>query len=157
MDIVRSGIKRELPCKLTEEEMLRIMKVRVAKEAEMDKLVAEAKLDAERRKAQIKDLEDEVRTMRVELHTEHQDRTVTCDEMFERDDKGVGWIVTVRRDIHAEVERRPATAHELTRHIPGTEPSEGSEAGSILDEARAKKGRKGRKVDDEPSDVPGEA
>ena len=171
-DIIRRAIKRELPCKLTDEERLRIADERSAKEAERDKLKAEAKLDAERRKAQIADLEDEIAKKGLEVYTRHQDRTVICDEFFRRDLEGSGWVHTIRRDTGEEVERRPATVHEMQRHLPGTETSP---AGGLLEEARArqsdgalldqidataKKGR-GRKSksdepSEEPSDVPGD-
>lgn len=170
-DVIRRAIKRELPCKLTDEEMLRIARERVAREAEVAKLKAEAKLDAERRKAQIGDIEDEIAKKGVELHTEHQDRTIPCDEIFRRDIEGGGWVHTIRRDTGAEVERRPATAHEMQRHLPGTETGNVG----LLEEARSKqvtdelgkdpysewgsKAKRGRKIktDDsaEPSDVPG--
>jgi len=147
-DVVRRNIKRELPCLLTEAEFTRISRQRVAKEAELAQLQADLTRETKKRKDQIGELEDEIGKMGRELHTEHQDRTVPCNDVFRRDAlDGTGWIHTIRLDTFAEVERRPATAHETQRYLPGTE---GPGAG-LLDEARAKQQQRSAQ-DDVPTD-----
>lgn len=134
-DVVRRNIKRELPCKLTEEEFTRISRQRVAKEAELSQLEADLAKEKKRRQDQIDELEDEISKMGRELHTESQDRTVPCNEVFRRADDGTGWIHTIRLDTFDEVERRPATAHETQRYLPNVEIA--APSGSVLDDARA--------------------
>lgn len=117
-DIVRRNIKRELPCKLTDEEFTRIAKQRAIKEAEKEELEADLAKEKRRRMDQIEDVQDELKVSGRELRTGYQDRTVNCNEVFFRDNKGVGWIHTIRIDTAEEVERRPATAHETQRYLP---------------------------------------
>lgn len=147
-DVVRRNIKRELPCLLTEVEFTRISRQRVAKEAELAQLQADLTRETKKRKDQIGELEDEIGKMGRELHTEHQDRTVPCNDVFRRDPlDGTGWIHTIRLDTFAEVERRPATAHETQRYLPSIDgPGSG-----ILDEARAKQQKRSAQ-DDVPAD-----
>jgi hypothetical protein len=145
-DVVRRGIKRDLPCRLTEPEFMRISKQRVAKEAELTQLQADLVRETKKRKDQIGELEDEIAKMGRELHTEHQDRIVPCNDVFRRDPiDGTGWIHTIRLDTFEEVERKPATAHETQRYLPAID---GPGAG-ILDQARAKQKRSAQ--DDVPA------
>jgi hypothetical protein len=144
---VRRNIKRELPCKLTEEEFTRISRSasrrRPSSRSSQDDLAKETR----KRKDQIEELEDEVAKMGRELHLEQQDRTVPCNEVFRRALDGTGWIHTIRLDTYQEVERRPATAHETQRYLPNVETPVG---GGLLGEAA----RAQRSAQDEPSDVP---
>lgn len=134
-DIVKRGIKRDLPCKLNDDEFTRIAKTRATKEAERDELEADLKREKQRREAQIEELEDEIGKMGRELRTGEQDRIVTCDEVFVRDFvDGSGWVVTIRRDTMAEVERRPASAHETQRYLPNVE---APEKGGLIEQASA--------------------
>lgn len=150
-DVVRRNIKRELPCKLTEEEFVRISRQRVAKEAELAQLKADLATETGKRKDQIEEVANEVAKMGRELHLEQQDRTVPCNEVFVRADDGTGWIHTIRLDTYKEVERRPATAHETQRYLPNIE---GSGAGGLLDQAQKVQ----RSAQDDTPDVPeGEA
>ncbi len=144
-DVVRRHVARELYCKLTEEEFVRISRTRVNKEAERDQLVDDMDDEVKKRKTQIKELDDEIGKMGRELRTGEQERTVKCNEVFHRAPDGVGWIVVLRLDNNLEVERRPANAHETQRYLPSME-------GGILDEAT----RRQRSAQDEPSDVPPE-
>lgn len=131
IEVVKRAVPRLLPCKLSDEEMLRIARTRTEKEAQRDQLVSDADLDAKKRKAQIKEYDDEILVMRRELHTGSQDRTIKTDEVFEKDDKGNCWIVVYRNDTGLPTgERWPASAAEMQRHLPS-----GDGTGSLLDQA----------------------
>ncbi len=154
-DVVRRNVKRELPCKLTEEEFTRISRQRVAKEAEHAQLEGDLAREKKKRQDQIDELEDEIAKMGRELHTEHQDRTVPCNDVFRRAMDGTGWIHTIRMDTYDEVERRPATAHETQRYLPSVD------GGGILDQSRvaqrsAQPETEATEVDDVPPSEPEE-
>lgn len=149
-DVVRRNLPRELPCKLTEEDFVRISRTRVQKEAERDELVTDLADETRRRKDQIKALDDEIGRMGRELRTGEQERTVKCNEVFRKHEDGTGWIYVLRLDTFDEVERRPATAHETQRYLPsidGTPPT----GGSLLDQAA--RGQRSAQ-DDATPDVP---
>lgn len=127
-DVIRRGIKRTLPCKLTEREFMQIAKTRVDKEALLLQLEADMAREVKKRKDDIAELEDEIARMGRELHTGEQDRTVDCLDVFRRADDGTGWIHTLRINkaddgtkTTEEVERRPATPSETQRHLPGVD------------------------------------
>jgi len=160
-DIVRRGIKRTLPCELTDAEFMQIARQRVDKEALLDQVQGDFDKLKAKHKAQVEELEGEIGTMRRELHTGEQDRTVLCVEVFRRADDGTGWIHTLRTDklsaafavaigmgaTHddaraqaaqaAEVERRPATPTEAQRYLPGVEGVAEERRGPLLDQAAA--------------------
>lgn len=155
-DVVRRGISRDLPCKLTEEEFVRISRTRVQREAERDELEADLFHEVKKRKEQIKERDDEIAKMRRELHTGHQDRTIKCNEVFRKHNDGTGWIYVVRLDELREVERRPASAAEMQRYLPSI-----PEGGGLLDQARtaqaaevAAEPERAAGGDDVPSDEP---
>lgn len=150
-DVVRRNVKRELPCKLTEAEFTRISRQRVAKEAELAQLQADLAKEQKKRKDQIEEVSDEVAKMGRELHTEHQDRTVPCNDVFRRADDGTGWIHTVRLDTYDEVERRPATAHETQRYLPSVD------GPGIIDKARTAQQAEGEPAANDGDDVPSDA
>ena len=130
IEIVKRAVPRLLPCKLTDEDLLRIARMRTAKEAEHDQLVADADIDAKKRKAQIKEYADEILAMRRELHSGYQDRTIKTNEVFEKDDKGNCWIAVYRLDTGEPTgERWPPSAAEMQRYLPALE------TGGILEQA----------------------
>lgn len=135
-DVVRRNIPRELPCKLTDEEFTRIAKTRAQKEAERDELEDDLQREKKKRTDQIDAIEDEIGKMGRELRTGEQERTVKCNEVFRKLDDGTGWIFVIRQDTFAEVERRPATAHETQRYLPSADGT-----GSLLDQAAARQKR----------------
>lgn len=131
LDIVKRNVKRVLPCKLSDEELLRIARMRTVKESEHDQLVADADLDAKKRKVQIKEYADEILAMRRELHSGYQDRTILTNEVFEKDENGNCWIVVYRLDTGTPTgERHPASPAEMQRYLP-----DASGSGSLLDQA----------------------
>lgn len=127
IEVVRRNIKKVLPCRLTDEELLRIARMRTTKENEHDQLINEAKIDADKRKAQIKEYADEILSMRRELHTGYQERTVLTNEVFEKDLQGNYWIVVYRLDTNLPTgERWPASPSDLQRYLPIEETSGGN-------------------------------
>lgn len=153
IEIVKRNVKRTLPCKLTDEELLRIARMRTTKENEHDQLVSDADLDAKKRKTQIKEYADEILAMRRELHSGYQDRTILTNEAFEKDPQGNCWIVVYRLDTGEPTgERWPASAAEMQRHLPMEEAS-----GNLLDQAnKAKRSAQPETAPeaDVPSDLP---
>jgi hypothetical protein len=126
LDIVKRAVPRNLDCRLTDDELLRIARTRTSKEAERDQLAADADHDAKKRKAQIKEYDDEILVMRRELHTGYQQRTIKTNEVFEKDDNGNCWIAVYRLDTgEATGERWPATAAEMQRYLPDLGPEKG--------------------------------
>lgn len=154
-DVVRRGLPRELPCKLEDDELLRIARTRTNKEAERDQLMSDMKDEIDRRKAQIKELEDEIGKMGRELRTGEQERTVKCNEVFRKHEDGTGWIYVIRLDTYREVERRPATAHETQRYLPSMD---GAAGGGLLQQAAAaqRSAQPETGPDDGQEDVPGD-
>src|SRR5262245_15394171 len=151
LDIVRRAVVRSLPCKLTDDEFMRIAKTRVGKETERDQLVADAKLDADKRKAQIKEYDDEIVQMRREMHTGYQDRAIKTNEVFRKDEAGNCWIYVVRLDNGDDTgERWPASPSEMQRYLPA---SDGSPGGLLEQAANA---QAARSAQDAPPDSNGE-
>lgn len=142
-DIVRRGIRKTLPVKLTEPEFTAIARVFAAKMREIRQLEADFEEEKEKRKAQIKEIADEVKKMSQELDSGQQDRSVPCNEVFrrERDERGVetGFIFMIRQDTMAVVEKNPASPSQMQRYLPGTEPAPANDKSrSVLDDARAR-------------------
>lgn len=151
--IVRRNVKRELPCKLNEEEFTRIARQRATKEAERDQLESDLAHEVKDRKDQIKKYDDEIGKMGRELRTGEQDRTVPCDEVFRKLEDGTGWIFVLRKDTYDEVERRPANAHETQRYLPGVD---GPGAGLLDQAAAAQQKERSAQPATEGGDVPNE-
>jgi hypothetical protein len=154
IEVVKRAVPRVLPCKLTDEDMLRISRTRVAREAERDQLVADAELDAKKRKAQIKEYDDEINVMRRELHSGQQDRTIKTNEVFEKDDLGNCWIVVYRLDTGEPTgERWPPSPAEMQRYLPALEGG-----GGLLEQAaRVQRSAQTETPDAEaPTDLPDE-
>jgi hypothetical protein len=148
-DVVRRGIPRDLYCKLTDEEQLRIAKTRATREAERDQLLVDLADETSSRKAQIKKLDDEIGKMGRELRTGEQERTIPTNEIFVKHDDGTGWIYVIRQDTDAEVERRPATAHETQRYLPSLDGG----GGLLGQAAKAQRSAQGKAASEE-SDIP---
>ncbi len=164
-DVVKRGIKRVLPCKLTEREFMQIAKTRVDKEALLDQIEEDFADQKKKHNDQVDELEGEIGKMRKELHTGEQDRTVLCVDIFVHQPDGTGWVHTLRMDTlgtayvnaraegmsHAEaaelareratVERRPATPTETQRHLPDLDGTAQDRSAPLLDQAAARQGR----------------
>lgn len=164
-DVMKRGVKRTLPCTLTEREFMAIAKQRVDKEALLDQVVEDFDKLKSKHKSQLEELEGEIGKMRRELHTGEQDRTVPCVEIFVRGLDGAGYVQTLRMDVlaqvyavargdgmsHAEaadlardkarVEQRPATPTETQRHLPDIDGAAADRNAPLLDQAAAAQGR----------------
>lgn len=141
-DIIERGVKRELPCKLTDEEELRIARQMVALKADLADREAAWDLKAKKHKQEVADTERAISKMERELHTGQQDRVVICNRVFQRNSAGGGDEVLIRLDpAHQlpgetrEVQRFPASASVMQRFLPFVGDAHGS--GSVLDDARA--------------------
>ena len=153
-DVVRRGIKRDLPCKLDDTELLRIARLRATKEAEIAQLEADLAREKKKRGDQLEELGDEVAKMGRELHTGEQDRIVACNDVFRRATDGTGWIHTIRQDTFTEVERRPATAHETQRYLPTV--GDDAKGGGLIEQATKKMAEAERSAQPPVDDVPPE-
>lgn len=164
-DIIERGVKRELPCKLTDEEELRIARQMVALKAELNEREAAWDLKAKKHKQDVSDTERQIAKMERELHTGQQDRVVICNRIFERNAAGGGDEVLVRLDpAHQlpgdtrEVQRIPASASVMQKFLPFIDQATGN--GSVLDDARAQQAaaaqRSAGPADDVPADMPGD-
>lgn len=120
-NIIHRGLKRTLPCKLTNDELLRIAKQRTSEEALRDQVVADFDRIKSKHKVQLEEFDDKINKARQELHTEEQDRQVVCTSVFYRDGAGQSWVVVYRTDTSALVEQRPASPVEAQRHLPGVD------------------------------------
>lgn len=141
-DIIERGVKRELPCKLTDEEELRIARQMVTLKAELNEREGEWDLKAKKHKQEVAETERAIAKMERELHTGQQDRVVICNRVFERNVSGGGDEVLIRLDpAHQlpgetrEVQRIPASASIMQRFLPFV--GDAHSNGSVLDDARA--------------------
>jgi hypothetical protein len=159
-DVIERGVKRELPCKLTDEEELRIARQMVALKAELSEREAQWDLKAKKHKQESAETERVIAKMERELHTGQQDRVVICNRVFERNAAGGGDEVLIRLDpAHQlpgdtrEVQRIPASASVMQKFLPFIGEAGG---GSLLDDARAQQRaveqRSAAAADDVPAD-----
>lgn len=162
-DIIERGVKRELPCKLTDEEELRIARQMVALKAELAERESEWDLKAKKHKQAVSETERTIAKMERELHTGQQDRVVICNRVFERNASGGGDEVLIRLDpTHQlpsdtrEVQRIPASATIMQRFLPFI--GDAHSSGSVLDDARAQQAAVAqRSAGADPDDVPTDA
>lgn len=148
--VIQRGLKRTLPCKLTEHEFVLIAKQRVDEEALRDQVVADFDRLKAKHKAQLEEMDAKITKARGELHSGHQDRTVICTSAFMSHADGSSWVITYRTDTGAVVEQRPATPAEAQRHLPGVD-GPAPLGGPILDRAPRM-----HVVSDEPDDGVGD-
>jgi len=132
-NVIQRGVKRLLPCKLTDTELLQIALQRTDKEALRDDMVADFDRHKAKHKAALEEIEDEIKKAYRELHTREQDRSIPCTALFRRADDGSGWVDTIRTDSNEVVETRPCTPSEAQRYLPGVEGAAPAD-GPILDE-----------------------
>lgn len=153
-DIIRRGLRRDQPVKLTKEELLEKMTTFTVKDAERDELVDELQKETKKRKQQIEDLDDEIGHLKRCIRTGEEDRSVPCYERLDRRSDGTWEVVLIRQDTEAVVERRSAHAAELQRHLPSEYSGQPTvAAGSVLEDARAQQAA--ATTSDGGDDVPG--
>lgn len=120
-DVIRAGIKRELPVRLGDRELLEIAIAKASAEAELDEHNANL-ADMKREQAKIgEDIEKRIATMGAELRQRQQRRVVICYERW-----NAGLVEVVRQDLdprnpESVVERRAANLAEAQRAIPDPE------------------------------------
>lgn len=149
-NVIQRGIKRTLPCRITEAEFNQIAKQRVDKEALREQVVADFDRLKSKHKASIEEFDAEIRQAGKELHTGEQDRIVICTSLFRRADDGAGWVDVMRTDTGEVIEQRPCTPAEAQRFLPGVEGSAPSD-GPILDiDLLAQEAEEGDDDEDEP-------
>jgi len=115
-DVIRRHVKRMLPVKLDDEELLEIARDAAKKRRNLRQLENDLADEQSKRKQQIKELQREIDTHDRELDTGDQERVVLCDEIFR-----AGTVYVRRSDTLEEFEPRPATAQEAQRYLPAVE------------------------------------
>lgn len=156
-DVIDRGLRNVLPVKLTQDEYSEIAHRRTVVEKEHDELEADLAKETERRKADIKTRKEDIAKLRRWLHSNEQERSVRCANVFRCviiNGQPTGWVVTLRLDNGKEVTRVPATPKQLQRYLPSDEldPSKhdaSDEPRPLLEQARAAQAGAVR------SDIPG--
>lgn len=147
-EIHRTGIERELPCKLTTPELLEIAISKANAEEYLEE--QQAKLEDLKREHgnAIKETEKNIARMGQELRTREQRRPVEC---FERWRDG-GTLEVVRSDTGEVIDVRVATLRDKQGELPtDSEPAPATDAQTGFDEddedeeKPAEKTKRGRK------------
>lgn len=156
-EIHRRGIERELPCQLTNQQLLEIAISKSNLEAYLDELGAKFE-DAKREwQTQIKEVEKRISTMSAEIRTREQRRVIECYERW----RDGATLELVRTDTGEVVDVRVATLKDKQGELPATdapptsdvqtgfpeddEDDAGDGADDAPDEGDKPKRRKGRK------------
>lgn len=112
---IATGIKRELPCKLTDSELLDTAIIKADLEAELTALeneFDEVKSDWSKR---LKDTERRIEKLGAEIHARERKRVIDCHDRIEI---ATRMVETVREDTGEVVERRVANLFETGRVTP---------------------------------------
>jgi hypothetical protein len=150
-DVIRDGIKLELPVRLTDAERLAIAEAKAEAESKLDDHranLADIKREWGKREEEI---EKRIAVMGAELRTREQKRVVVCYERWK-----AGQVEVVRRDLDPRdtasvVERRAANLAEAQRVMPDAEPVAG---GDVLAQAAQMQRDAGVAENDEGDVVP---
>lgn len=143
-DVVKRGIKRELPCKLTDQQELDIARRKAQAEAELEELQDDFNDVKEEWKTRLDEVEKRIAVMGAELRSGEQKRVIDCYERFVN-----GTIETVRSDNGMVIDRRAASLADTQRALPGTVKDEA--AAQAADAAKAQ--RDSNVEEDEEGDV----
>jgi hypothetical protein len=143
-DIHRTDIKRELPCRLSPDEMLDIAVRKSKLEGELEELEEEFSEEKRSWNKRLEELEGRIGVMRSELRTGEQRRVVTCFERWR------GQLIEIVRDDTGEVvDTRASTLRDTQQTIPGT-----GDAGDDEQQADAARTQRAAGVEeDEEGDV----
>lgn len=116
-DIHRRGIERELPCKLSNSQLLEIAISKANLEAHLEEL--EAKFEDVKREwtTQMKDVEKRISTMSGELRTREQRRVIECYERW----RDGATLEIVRTDTGEVIDVRVATLRDKQPNLPATD------------------------------------
>lgn len=122
-EIHRTGLQRELPCKLKQHEWLEIAVKKSRLEDELEEVKEQFDQVKEQWKKRITEIEDRIAVHRVELRTGEQKRVVECFERWK------GQVIEIVRDDTGEViDSRTASLRDTQQQIPGTEEDEAAQA-----------------------------
>lgn len=151
-DVLKKGIKRELPVRLTDIERLEIAEAKAKLEAELDEHRAEESDRRREASEREKEIEKRIAVMGAELRTREQRRVVICYERWE-----AGQVVIVRQDVdpvdaESVVERRAANLAEAQKVMPGA--GQPAKNGDVLAEAAKMQRDAGIEEDDAGDVVP---
>jgi len=135
-DIITRGLKRTLPCKMDDVELLKLALQRADKAALRLQVVADFDKLKAKHKAQLEEMDGEIAKADREIHAREQDRVVICTSVFHRDASGSGFVHFYRNDTDTIIEERPASVAEAQRYLPGVE-GDTPRGGPILDRAPA--------------------
>lgn len=129
--IIAKNIKRELPCKLTDAQLLDVATTKADLEAERDELeeqFADVKRDWSKR---IDEAEKRIDHLGTEIRARARKSVVICHD---RVDRITRMVETVREDTGEVVDRRVANLFEAGQILPQTEHSKGDNIAAPGDE-----------------------
>lgn len=114
-EIHRTDIKRELPCRLSPDEMLDIAIRKSKLEAQLEEKEEEFAENKREWTKALEEIESRIGVMRSELRTGEQRRVVNCHERWR------GQLIEIVRDDTGEVvDTRASTLRDTQQSIPGT-------------------------------------
>jgi hypothetical protein len=113
--IIATDIKRELPCKLTDAELLELAIAKTKTEAELDELRDEFRDVKSTWSDRIDDVEKRIAHMGSELRAGERKAVVICHE---RIDLATRMVEVVREDTLDVVDRRAANLFEAGKVLP---------------------------------------
>jgi hypothetical protein len=113
--ITRRDIKRELPCKLTNEELLEVATAKAEAELQLEELEAEFANVRGDWKGKLEDQAKAIGKLGAELRSKSRIRVVICHEQVPADSLDVE---VVRDDTSEVLERRAATLFEVRKVRP---------------------------------------
>lgn len=156
--IIARDIKRELPCNLTQEEMLDIAIDKAKAEGELEQVRDEFRDVKDQWNERIEEAEKRIAQMGVEIRTRQRKRVVLCHERVVAETR---MVEVVREDTNEVVDRRAANLFEAGKVLPqtkhldvhaGDEPADG-DVDSALAAAAAETQRAANVEETEDGDV----
>lgn len=115
--IIATDIKRELPCKLDEQQLLEVAIDKAKAEAELDEIKDDFRDVKEQWNERIEEVEKRISQMGAELRTRERKRVVLCHERVVAETR---MVEVVREDTLEVVDRRPANLFEAGKVLPQT-------------------------------------
>lgn len=149
--IVRKKVLLELPCPLTDFEVLAKAKQKANAELELEELLAEL---ADVKRGWSKRIEEKEKTIAqwgAEIRTGDEKRVIECYERYQSEGEHRGKIETIRKDTAEVVSRRAADLLEARQAVPDADDSDDADADVLA--AAAKSQRDAGVEEDEDGDV----
>lgn len=147
-DIIKRDIMRELPCKLTDDSLLKVAIKKAEAEAELEEMRDDFKDVKDDWGTRISDAEKRIAEMGAQLRTKEERRVIKCYERFVS-----GTIEVVRDDTKQVIDRRAASLAEAQRSLPSRTKAEDNEQAEAAAAAKAQRDN-GVEEDDEGDVVP---